>query len=73
VQEAWGLAAEHLVYVGDNPHKDFDAPHDLGWACVRLRLPGQLHTHAEDRVVPDLTVTSVAALVEALMPGPRLR
>ena len=73
VQEAWGLAAERLVYVGDNPHKDFDAPHALGWACVRLRLPGQLHSNAEDRVVPDLTVTSVAALVGALTPGPRLR
>lgn len=73
VQESWALPPEDLVYVGDNPHKDFDAPRDLGWACLRLRLPGQLHMAVADRVVPDLTVTSVGALADALMPGPRLR
>jgi putative hydrolase of the HAD superfamily len=73
VQQAWDVAPDGLVYVGDNPHKDFDAPRDLGWACIRLRLPGQLHADVPDRVVPDLTVTSVGALAEALTPAPRLR
>jgi putative hydrolase of the HAD superfamily len=72
VQEEWDLPGEALVYVGDNPHKDFDAPRDLGWTCVRLRMPGQLHSEVEDRVTPDVTVTSVDALTRALLPPPRI-
>lgn len=73
VQDTWALAGEALVYVGDNPAKDFDAPRDLGWSCVRLRLPGQLHTDVPDRVEPDETATSVEALAHLLLPAPRLR
>lgn len=72
VAEAWGMPHDDLVYVGDNPHKDFDAPRALGWACVRLRMPGQLHHDVDDRVQPDLTVGSVTALAAALSAPPRL-
>lgn len=41
VQEAFGLGPEQLVYVGDNPTKDFQAPNRLGWHTVRLAMPGQ--------------------------------
>lgn len=72
VQDAWGLPPEDLVYVGDNPHKDFDAPRALGWACVRLRMPGQLHHDVADRLDPDVTVDSWAGLAEVLLAAPRL-
>ena len=36
-------AAGPFVYVGDNPSKDFKAPHRLGWTTVRLLHPDQLH------------------------------
>lgn len=67
VQDTWQLPGRALVYVGDNPHKDFDAPRTLGWACVRLRLPGQLHADVPDRIEPDATVTSVEALAQLLL------
>jgi putative hydrolase of the HAD superfamily len=41
VQEAFGLGPEQLVYVGDNPTKDFQAPNRLGWHTIRLAMPGQ--------------------------------
>lgn len=39
----WRLAPSQLVYVGDNPHKDFLAPRKLGWHTIRLRFSGQQH------------------------------
>lgn len=72
VQQAWDLPPAEMVYVGDNPHKDFDAPRALGWACVRLRMPGQLHHEVADRIEPDVTVASATALSEVLSTPPRL-
>ena len=32
------------IYLGDNPHKDFQAPSQLGWQpSLRVRRPGSLH------------------------------
>lgn len=36
-----------LVYVGDNPVKDFIAPKKLGWLAIRLRMSGQLRENEE--------------------------
>lgn len=47
IEELWGLIGAQLVYIGDNPQKDFVAPNRLGWHTVRLRIPGQLHYHLE--------------------------
>ncbi len=47
VEEKWGMSGDSLVYVGDNPHKDFLAPRARGWRTLRLRLPGQIHFQAE--------------------------
>lgn len=63
VAEAFGLPAERLVYVGDNPAKDFHAPTQLGWRSVRLRLPGQVREAlAHDAMPPTWEVGSVAEL-----------
>jgi len=61
------LPPEYLVYIADNPSKDFDAPALLGWRSVRLRLAGQVHssspTHGAN---PDHIVESVSALRDLL-------
>ena len=36
-----------MVYVGDNPTKDFKAPRDLGWLTVRLRHAQGEHARTE--------------------------
>ena len=42
----WGLEPRDLVCVADNPAKDFLAPMDMGWRCVRVRRRGSLHFDA---------------------------
>lgn len=61
-----------LVYVGDNPVKDFVAPKQLGWMAVRLRLPGQLRIDLEPNdatCAPHEDVNSIARLAELLGAG----
>lgn len=68
VAERFGLPHDRLVYVGDNPLKDFHAPTALGWRSVRLRLSGQVREKLEhDAVPPTYEVGSVAELREALL------
>lgn len=65
---AFGLPPERLLYVGDNPEKDFHAPTRLGWRSVRLRLPEQVRHHLPHaEMPPTFEVTSVAALRERLL------
>ncbi len=60
---ALNLPPENLIYIGDNPGKDFDAPAQLGWRSVRLRLPEQLRfEHDHGAYKPTLEVASVAEL-----------
>lgn len=47
VRNEWDMDAAQLVYVGDNPLKDFVTPRRLGWVTVRLRREGQLHSNVE--------------------------
>ena len=37
-----GAEPEGMVYVGNNPTKDFQAPRAMGWHTVQLKMPGQL-------------------------------
>ena len=41
------VSCEQLVYIGDNPAKDFLTPNRFGWMTVRLRSEGQLHADVE--------------------------
>lgn len=50
IQEAWGLSGAELIYVADNPKKDFVAPRALGWQHLRIRRPGGLHHDADGPV-----------------------
>ena len=59
-----------MVYVGDNPSKDFVAPKKMGMRTVRVRRPGTLH-HREDHP-PELEADDqIASLAElpALLPS----
>ena len=70
VQEVWNLHGSALVYVGDNPAKDFVAPKRMGWRTVRLRLPGQLHFEDDPpgaSFAPEIEVRSVTELTEVLL------
>ncbi len=58
-----------LVYVGDNPEKDFLAPNALGWTTVMLRCDGS-HIHAQGAVpeeaAPAMTVERLTELLPLL-------
>jgi putative hydrolase of the HAD superfamily len=41
LESDWSCSPSNLVYVGDNPRKDFAAPKSRGWLTIRLRLKGQ--------------------------------
>ena len=68
VGEVFGLPYDRLVYIGDNPLKDFHAPTALGWQSVRLRLPEQVReTLPHDAMPPTYEVRSVAELRSCLL------
>lgn len=62
VETLWGCSGDELVYVGDNPHKDFIAPRQRGWRSVRITMAGQLHEAA----LPSSVDTSAEAAVSSL-------
>ncbi len=69
VMDGLGLPAEALVYIGDNPGKDFVTARELGWRTIRLRHPHQLRHNVEppsERFAADQEVRSVAELRSAL-------
>jgi len=41
LESDWGSSPADLVFVGDNPTKDFAGPKTRGWLTIRLRLEGQ--------------------------------
>ena len=47
IERRWPLQRGRLVYVGDNPLKDFAAPRARGWQTIRLRTPGQITADLE--------------------------
>lgn len=68
VSEAFGLPHDRLVYIGDNPLKDFHAPTKLGWRSVRLRLPEQVREKLpHDAMLPTWEVGAVAELRSLLL------
>jgi putative hydrolase of the HAD superfamily len=59
VAELLGSDAASLVYVADNPSKDFIAPRQLGWRTLRIRRSSGEHASSEPadaRACPDVTV-----------------
>jgi putative hydrolase of the HAD superfamily len=60
IEDQWSLFGPEMVYVADNPGKDFQAPIELGWHSIRVRRAGSLHFHV---ATPD-GVTEVLDLAE---------
>ncbi len=60
VEQAWELSGPALMYIADNPRKDFVTPRRRGWKTVRLRLEGQLHG-GEDPPAEDYAADAEAA------------
>lgn len=59
------LQPNELVYVADDPAKDFRAPNALGWKTVRLRLPYQIRfssEYEEQEDKPSLVISDIRAL-----------
>jgi putative hydrolase of the HAD superfamily len=61
VERRLGLSGRQLVYVADNPAKDFVAPRRLGWSTVQIVRDGAIHASgpaaadkAADRVISTL-------------------
>ena len=50
---------EDFIYIGDNPHKDFISPLELGWNALRVRRPGSLHYEMENQQPDVPTVNSL--------------
>ena len=67
VARAWGLSARQLVYVADNPEKDFTAPVRLGWRTVRLRAPQQLRFQIEASRPEESSTAVISDLAELLV------
>lgn len=61
VETETGLTGSELVYVGDNPDKDFIGAAARGWHCIRYRRPEQLRAER-----PTPTEVTEAASPEAL-------
>jgi len=69
VESSLGLAGPRLIYVADNPAKDFVAPNERGWESVRIRRQGQLHENAEpdgSHAAPRHEVRSLSEVLEIL-------
>ncbi len=73
IEAAWSERGAALVYVADNPEKDFIGPRRLGWATVRVRRPAQLRADVEPagaEARPDAEVATPDALLAWLDGAP---
>ena len=66
VERHYELKGADLVYIGDNPHKDFIAPRKMGWRTVRVRRPMGLHSGAPSRDDVDCELESLDDLLDIL-------
>jgi putative hydrolase of the HAD superfamily len=65
-----GLPPDALVYISDNPVKDFVACNRLGWHSIRIRRPDGVYADAEAGRGgdPEHTITSLDELPHILFP-----
>ena len=67
VERAIAVAGSQLVYLADNPRKDFVAPATLGWRTVRVRRPEGLHEHLPSGSDVDVELTSLDGALAAVL------
>ena len=70
VEQALGAGDRRLVYVGDNPSKDFVVPNARGWTSIMIERPEVRRIHAAAKVAPggapQHTIASLTELPGAL-------
>ena len=65
IEAALGGRGERLVYIGDNPAKDFIVPNARGWVSIMVERPEFRRIHAHAKVAPGgAPQHTVAALTE---------
>lgn len=69
IQDHFGLPATQIVYIADNPQKDFLAPQALGWRTIRMRRPGGLHRDLRCTPAVDLEIEHFDMLDGAALEG----
>jgi putative hydrolase of the HAD superfamily len=52
VEAALGGRGDRLVYIGDNPAKDFIVPNERGWISIMVERPEFRRIHARAKVAP---------------------
>jgi putative hydrolase of the HAD superfamily len=52
VEAALGGRGDRLVYIGDNPSKDFIVPNERGWISIMVERPEFRRIHARAKVAP---------------------
>lgn len=52
VEAALGTHGDRLVYIGDNPSKDFIVPNQRGWISIMVERPEFRRIHANAEVAP---------------------
>jgi putative hydrolase of the HAD superfamily len=70
LMNVWQFEPDQMVYVADNPTKDFVTPKQMGWTTVRLRVTGQLHFELEpasEDLAPHVEIKSYDDLSELLL------
>ncbi len=69
MEAALGDDGHRLVYVGDNPAKDFIAPNQRGWLSVQIVRPNGIHDHMNiaDGGEPHHRIHSLTELVDLLV------
>jgi putative hydrolase of the HAD superfamily len=70
VEQALREEGDRLVYVGDNPSKDFIVPNQRGWISIMIERPESRRIHAGAKVAaggePQHTVASLTELPTVL-------
>ncbi len=69
LENRFGLNPDQILYIGDNPKKDFIAPNIRGWLTIRLLLPGQLNyndRYIQKKAEPHYIVYSIQELSKVL-------
>lgn len=70
IQGELGVAPHELVYIADNPAKDFRAPRALGWRTIRLQRPGGEHAAAAPATAADDADCTIGTLAELSLEAP---
>ena len=68
LQTRWAIPCETILYVGDNPAKDFQAPRQLGMQSLFFRNSDGLYSHSsEQNALCDSTADTVSQLQACLL------